>query len=881
MKKLITSLAAIVMVAAGINTASGADAPQKAEMRSAWVATVWQLDWPTNVVTSTGNASQIDAQKKDMIRLLDSLHVNNLNAINFQVRSRCDAMYKSSYEPWSTDLVSRRGLDPGYDPLEFVVAECHKRGMECHAWLNPYRYESVKGQWSGGDGDYRSQHPDWLLDVGGASILNPGKPEVTQRICDIIAEIVTNYDIDGVLFDDYFYLSKTTNEQDGDLYEAYLEDGGTLSQADWRRDNVNRMVASVYKTIKSIKPYVRFGVSPAGIACTSQSVARGYGISPCPTGSDWQYNDIYSDPIAWISQQSLDFISPQIYWTIGNSTDYDKATEWWSGVADKWKRHMYVSHDIATLNASSKMPGASAIEESIAGGEFNTLATGPNSTSFEEYANEVRLNREYTLNDAPGSIFYSCKYLYKNAPLFAHYLHTTVFNTPALIPAMDWFAVANPGNPTNVSRAGANLSWSGPENVRYTVYAVPTSVNKATFNRQPEYLLGVSYTKNYTIPDKYLAGYDFAVCVYDRYGNEYTPVFVGVSAATLAAPQLIAPIGGSTIEQPFDFEWKAVEGASNYIIEISDSRDMSSLLYTKAIESTSCSSNDFYKLPSDVTLYWRVRSCGMNHNDGISATESFVSRNLEITYPADGMTDVSLTATVTWSIPERDVTLEVSSSPYFETSRILYTADASGGKFTFPKHLLSYYTTYFVRLQYVRNGQECQTPVHTFTTVEGVTDVPAILHPVNGGTFYGDDNIRLAEVEGSSILRIEVSENTSFNGRTAYVQENIDPFTFTDTKKGNEIIVNNSALKEGSVYYIRARASFQSETGPRNTEWSPVTSFTYSTDRNGVDNISVDKIDNDNQVELFDLTGKPAGTAPSPGLYIVRRGNVSEKTVIR
>ena len=124
-----------------------ADAPVKREMRSAWVATVWNLDWPPSKISETGNASQIKKQQDAMTALLDSLAVNNMNAVNFQVRSRSDAMYKSSYEPWSSDLVSTRGLDPGWDPLEWVVAECHKRGLECHAWVNPYRYESQVNQW--------------------------------------------------------------------------------------------------------------------------------------------------------------------------------------------------------------------------------------------------------------------------------------------------------------------------------------------------------------------------------------------------------------------------------------------------------------------------------------------------------------------------------------------------------------------------------------------------------------------------------------------------------------------------------------------------------------------------------------------------------------
>ena len=219
MKFLPHSILTLAIFITSVIPSYAADALKpKREMRSAWVATVWQLDWPQNTITETGNKTQIDRQKKDMITLLDSMAVNNMNAINFQVRNRSDAFYKSSYEPWSADLVSKRGMDPGYDPLQFVVEECHKRGLECHAWVNPYRYESVNGQWSGFPGDYRKDHPDWVMDQGGASILNPGHPEVIKRIVDICKEIITNYDVDGILYDDYFYLSGTPMSADADLY---------------------------------------------------------------------------------------------------------------------------------------------------------------------------------------------------------------------------------------------------------------------------------------------------------------------------------------------------------------------------------------------------------------------------------------------------------------------------------------------------------------------------------------------------------------------------------------------------------------------------------------------------------------------------------------
>lgn len=876
MKKLIKIVAAAAALLSCMPL-QAADTPQKTEMRSAWVATVWRLDWPPSVVSSTGNTSQIKKQKDEMLRLLDSLHVNNMNAINFQVRSRCDAFYKSSYEPWSSDLVSSRGLDPGYDPLAFVVEECHKRGMECHAWLNPYRFESVTNQWSGQPGDYRKDHPDWIMDVNNASILNPGKQEVTQRICDIIAEIVKNYDIDGVLFDDYFYLSGTTAAMDADLYNAYKSGGGKLSQNDWRRDNVNRMIAAVYKTIKDIKPYVRFGVSPAGIACTSSSVAKNYGISPCPTGSDWQYSDIFSDPIAWVSQQSLDFISPQIYWTIGNSTDYDKACKWWSDVAHKWNRHFYSSHSISSLTSSSKSPGISGIEAD----KVDPLASGPNSDSFSEYAAEIRLNRKYNGDNAPGSIFYSCKYLYNVAPKFAHYLKTTVFNTPALIPSMPWFPVSDPGKVTKLTRAGNKLSWTGRDNVRYSVYAVPEKIAKENFSRDVEYLLGVTYTNSYTLPDKYLTGYNFAVCVYDRYGNEYSPVFVGAAQGTLAAPTLTSPTNGQTIEMPFDFTWKSVANAVNYVIEISDKQDMSSLLYVKSVDGTTVNTAEFYKMPIDKVLYWRVRACGNNYEDGVSAVYKFTARNLQFTYPAEAQTDVSLTPTFKWSITDRAVKIQIALADDFEDKNLVYQADANGGSYAMPKYKLAYSTTYYARLLYSRNGVDCVSPVVSFTTLAGVPDVPTVKYPVANGTLHADEVIAINPIEGAKTLRIEVNASTSFSSRSSYVQSNVDMGAFADTKTGSQITISSKGLTDGGTYYVRVRAGYVNEEGSsKNTDFSDPVKFTYSAQNGGVDAITVDSEDGKTPAQIYDLNGRPVENA-APGLYIQRKGTKATKVIVK
>lgn len=885
--------------------AYAADSPQKREMRSAWVATVFNIDWPKTKVSTTGNTTQINRQKNELTTLLDSMALNNMNAVNLQVRSRCDAMYKSSFEPWSSDLVSTRGIDPGYDPLAYCVEECHKRGMECHAWLNPYRYETVLNQWDGTPQAYRNDHPDWLLDVGDMSILNPAKPEVTKRICDIVAEIVTNYDIDGLLFDDYFYLSGT-KEADAADYDAYKKEFEAahkdddsknkpkpMALDDWRRDNVNRMVHEVYTTIKSIKPWVRFGIGPAGIAATDGAVAKKYGVTPCPTGKDWQYDGIYSEPLAWLANNDLDYISPQIYWTIGFADgDYDKATKWWSSVAKKFGRHMFVSQSISSLTKSSKAPGLSTIEETI-----HTLADGPNNDTFLEFANEVRLNRLYTENEAPGSLFYSAKYLYKEAPLFAHYLRTTVFNTPAILPAMSWLPVSNPGNVTNVAKNGNTLSWSGLDNVRYTVYAVPSSVPVENFSKEPEYLLGTSYSQSYTIPSAMLSGHNYAVCVLDRYGNEYSPVFLGIATKSLAAPELVSPAPGADAEMPFEFVWKEVADAGSYIIELAVDATFKNLICAQAVNDTSIMTEDLTAIPADKQIYWRVRACGNNHNDGVSASRAILPRLMAVSYPQNGASEIALEPTITFSYADRDITVEVSDNDDF--SNLIVSAVTSNGAYTVPRHTLWAGTGYYVRGRYLRNGVECTTAPVSFTTIEMTPEVPVILLPENGGTLHADQCVKFKPIDGAKGIRLEISASNTFPARSSYISEKIDPLTWVDSNPGASIKISGKNLVDGSTYYARALTRYNTlETTSGKTDFCEPIAFTYSAENAGVDDITYDNHSalawydgvlithepttvTDTQGRTVARLSTPATLCLAPGLYIAHTTTATLKFTVK
>lgn len=497
-----SALAAVLLAIAALPMSSGV----KREVRSVWMATVWALDWPSSTSSTT-------AQKNEMVKYLDVLQKNNFNAVYFQVRTMSDAFYKSSYEPWSSYLTGTRGKDPGWDPLAFVVEECHKRGMECHAWVNPYRF-STGSNWSTAQ-DQALKSAGMLLaytksDGKTTTILNPGLESVRKRIVDVCKEIISNYDVDGLVFDDYFYPEGIPVTSSAGDYDLWQKSGASMTFGDWRRNNVNQMVADVYKMVQQQKPYVRFGISPAGAACTSAAVAAKHGIDRCPVASDWQYDGIFSDPVAWLEAGTIDYISPQLYWKTNHKTNpFGPMTKWWSYVAKHFGRHHYASHSISFLNSSN--------------------TTG----DWEEIGKQVQFSRDYTENEAPGAVFYSAAYVTgKKQSGFGEWLQVNKFQNKALTPAIDWKkSDLEKVQVSALSKRAKVLSWAGVDNVRYSVYAVPESVNVETLdsNIPAEYLLGVSYKTTYTMPDDKKSGYNYAVCVLDRYGNEYEPVYYGQS----------------------------------------------------------------------------------------------------------------------------------------------------------------------------------------------------------------------------------------------------------------------------------------------------------------------------------------------------------------
>lgn len=324
----------------------------KRETRAVWITTVYNKDWP-----SIENKNNIYKQKQEFINILDEVKNLGFNTVVVQVRPKGDALYKSSINPWADVLTGIQGKDPGYDPLEFMVDEAHKRNLEIHAWFNPYRI-TTSGTDLGilNDNNKAKQNPSWVVssksgtDSSGndlyALYYNPGLPQVRQYLLDTIEEVVHNYDIDGIHFDDYFYPSKNFNDS-----EAYNKYGNGLSLDDFRRDSVNKLIKDVNKLINNVNKDIKFGVSPRGIWKNSSSDSTG-----SQTSGGQSYYDIYADTRTWIENKWIDYVTPQLYWEIGNkSADYSKLISWWSKEVEYKPIHLYIGQGVYKPVVSSQI----------------------------------------------------------------------------------------------------------------------------------------------------------------------------------------------------------------------------------------------------------------------------------------------------------------------------------------------------------------------------------------------------------------------------------------------------------------------------------------------------------------------------------------------
>lgn len=327
---------------------------------ASWVATVLNLDWPSRASTQIENDSErVKLQKKELIRMFDEASEHGINAVIFQVSPAADAFYKSEYLPWSSYLTGTLGKDPGFDPLRFAIAEAHRRGIELHAWLNPYRVsmdvrpatrKELKSSSSDSPQSVYKSKPEWVGISADRYVLDPGIPAVRQWVSNITAEVVQKYDVDGIQFDDYFYYETHGSPlKDDKTFKRF----GTkfANKYDWRRYNTYTLVQEISNRIKAIKPHVRFGISPGGVWRNQVDDPLG---SPTRAGKT-NYDGDFADTRAWVKDGLIDYIAPQVYWSSGRKdVPYGPIVRWWADTVRGTKTDLYIGMALYRAGSSSK-----------------------------------------------------------------------------------------------------------------------------------------------------------------------------------------------------------------------------------------------------------------------------------------------------------------------------------------------------------------------------------------------------------------------------------------------------------------------------------------------------------------------------------------------
>lgn len=393
-------------------------------LRGAWITSVFNLDWPTSRTASPA------AQRAQLISQLDMLKNAGFNTVFLQVRTGSDALYQSAHEPWSFYLTGTEGLAPNplWDPLAFAVDAAHERGLELHAWINPYRART--GSYTLAPNHLINTQPSWILTIGTNLILNPGLPDVRNYITMISADIANRYDVDGIHFDDYFYPSAITN-QDAATFAAH-NPGGFNNIGDWRRDNVNRMIANVYDTLQKINAAtgrnIIFGVSPFGIWKS--------GTPPGITGQS-SFSALFCDPIAWLQQGKVDYLAPQLYWRITGPQDYNILSQWWNDQSKQYGRPIYFGQ------AWYKMVDA-------------------NNWPASEIENQIILNRLPVRDATRGEIGYRLGQLVDNSKGLRTALQQGLYRFKSYVPPYPGKDNICPNAPTNLRFDGDTLRWDAP-----------------------------------------------------------------------------------------------------------------------------------------------------------------------------------------------------------------------------------------------------------------------------------------------------------------------------------------------------------------------------------------------------------------------------------
>ncbi|GJQ63095.1 MAG: hypothetical protein SCALA702_21480 [Melioribacteraceae bacterium] len=620
--------------------------PPKDEFRAAWIATVVNLDWPTNPHLST------EEQKSQIIYLFDELKKLNFNAVVFQVRSECDAFYNSSYEPWSYYMTGVQGQGPApfYDPLEFAVEEAHKRGIEFHAWFNPYRADRGAG-YPKHSSHVTITHPEWTIQSGSLKILNPGMAEVREYVVDVIMDVVNRYDIDGVHFDDYFYPYEGISNQDWSTFQA--EPRGFSDINSWRRDNVNIFVDSVYTNIKEVKPHVKFGVSPFGIW------KSGY---PAGVSGLSSYYSLYCDPMNWMQRGKLDYLTPQLYWRHGGNQDYGSLMNWWADSVSVYDKHFYPGHAAYRI---------------------------PDFPDISEIQRQMRANRANAT--AGGSVFFRARAgVLDNEKGFTDSLRNDLYRNPAVPPTMNWLDGIAPNAVQNLVTGlspevglGA-LVWDIPQPASdgdtaffYGVYRFDTpTINPSDLENTDNFEMLTGQKHFNLLANNQGSTQYFVVTAFDRNFNESVISNVIEVAAPEAPPLEFPANGADDIAKDVELKWNYKHITSQYTLEISD-EDSFPAGNTLVWENITDTTYQPLVLEGERTYYWRVKGYNpageSEYSDVFSFTTGYPAEPI-LLYPEHASTDLSVNPELVWAKKESATSyrIQVGINKYFDEPSVAF-----------------------------------------------------------------------------------------------------------------------------------------------------------------------------------------------------------------
>jgi len=586
--------------------------PPKREFRGVWIATVLNLDWPSSRGLSAG------AQRQELIRIFDELQSAGVNAVLFQIRSECDAMYASTLEPWSYWLTGQQGVPPSpfYDPLEFAIAEAHQRGIELHAWFNPYRSVREVGNYSIHPNHVSVKHPDWILTFTRVNfkLLDPGLPQVRQHVTNIVIDVVRRYDVDGVHFDDYFYpypdnakgFPGITTEDNATFAQHHR---GFTNRFDWRRDNVNLLVKMVHDSIQVFKPYVKFGISPFGVRKNSDAGTSGLDA----------YSTIYCDAVAWLNARTVDYLTPQIYWAFARTAvPYGTLVPWWASVMNGL--HLYVGHGAHNMENSTQFPFP--------------VKSWPAS----ELVNQIQFNRKQ--KNVEGSVFFRAQYITSNLKGFADSLKNNLYRYPGLSPIMAWKDSVPPNIPQNLrydriaGTGTAELRWETPSPAgdgntasRYVVYRFNKATVTPADRDDPSKIVAIVGSRSIRPKTPPANNAYYAVTALDRISNESGLSSV-LSVSPPAIPLLALPFNGAPDQsESVTLRWHYPPLAASYQLQISSDSTFAAPLVVNETGVV-----DTFKviagLEGQKTYYWRVKAANAGGVSNWSAIWRFKTIDL-------------------------------------------------------------------------------------------------------------------------------------------------------------------------------------------------------------------------------------------------------------